>query len=293
MVVWERLESLDDWLGSISWFFLSKMTKSSESPMSSKLIEHKSPGHSALLSLSDKLLLGTFVPRESYWACRPLALKSFPWKVLGGRGGGASTKQVGGLRSLLFGAFCTSVSGWVAEECLREPFDGDSDVTCKFSTFSSFGSNKSTKQSARLDARSLRIKSDSRRRRESTSKGIRPTFPTFSSNPYQNIQNVLHPQFAALPGPSLWQWFSAKSDLKGDGRQERRKIYYLFCARKELDSVADKWEGIIHGGRRWWEKLCSFEAYRTLRTCTMHCHGHDGCDEEIIGNFSCKSGFSR
>lgn len=53
IVVCERLESLEDWLGSS---FLSNITKSSESPMSSKLIELKSLLQSSLLlSASDKL----------------------------------------------------------------------------------------------------------------------------------------------------------------------------------------------------------------------------------------------
>lgn len=159
-MVCERFESLDDWFGSTSWFFLSKITKSSESPMSSK---HKS------FSASELLLLGGFVFFKNWLSAATGALlfeptflseplKIFPWNVLFGTGG-ANARQFGGFLSLTFGA-SNSVWGWLADECRLALFVGDVDVICMMFVFclSSFFSNKSTKQSvgnARLDALSL------------------------------------------------------------------------------------------------------------------------------------------
>lgn len=91
IVVCERLESLDDWFGSINWRFLSKMTRSSGSPISSKLAEHKSPTNDSFLgSLSERLFVLDFVGL------------SLPRRLRLGIGGGQSVRHVGGLRSFLF-----------------------------------------------------------------------------------------------------------------------------------------------------------------------------------------------
>lgn len=162
MVVCERLESLDDWFGSINWLFLSKITKSSESPMSSKLIEHKSLVHSTLLSTSEQLLLGAFSWfvfnfKLSLWPSL-LSLKIFPWTVRFGTGGGAKAKQLGGLLSFTFGV-SVSVWGLLSDECRLALLVGDVPLKLLFSFFSLCLSNKPAKQSlgsATLDARSLR-----------------------------------------------------------------------------------------------------------------------------------------
>lgn len=227
IVVWERLESLDDWFGSINWLFLSKITKSSESPISSKLIEHKSLELSNLFSASDKLLLGAFAAFEwglfllfgdaSFFA----PFWNLPWNVLGGKGGGANAKQFGGFLSFAFGAF-SSVCGWLADEW-RLAFVGDADLTCKLSVFSSTStfllSNRSTKHSvgkARLEARFLlnKLQSTSQLLNQKL-KCTREKSFTFSLSLNQKTRNAPRPQFA-LPGLSLRQWFNVEKDLQGD-----------------------------------------------------------------------------